>query len=488
MCELEGTVLNLTTSVRVAASVAAVVMLAATAPVAAAQGAAAPAPLEHPLDAERVDVAAISVDGTTIDLRADNMHGEEHDPAALVYTTEVREDGVEVGWDTTGVDAGTVFGDAVTLRMRAVDGPAEVEAEPVRLPARARGATTWTFPAPGRYTLAVMVEGHLLTGEPVTTKEHYTVAVRDGMTDPPEMSTPEMPEEPEESVAPPVARRAAEPLLAAPLTAQAQPTTPGRVVLTEGHVDVVAPRVVDGKLQIQVKDGTTVGRSGGQVRWREPRDVLFQSKADIRTTLPDDPALAFLGDEGDEIYLLPQQQQPGVLWTGWSTEALSAAQVSGAVTWRLTKVDGPGAFGIFTTGSFGDSTVIFNSTDGLPDTHSVPLGTHAHANWGFAKKGTYRLTFDATAKLANGQTVADTEVYTFAVDSAARGGGSPGGGDDSGGENGGEDGGGNSGGGDGDLAYTGATGVLPLAAGGVALLVLGGGVLFVGRRRKAGIR
>jgi surface-anchored protein len=479
--------LNLTTSVRAAASVAAAVVLAATAPVTvAAQGAAASAPLEQLLDAERVDVAAISVDGTAIGLRADDVHGQPHDPASLVYTTEASQDGVEVGWDTSDVDAGMVFGDAVTLRMRAVDGPVDVQAEPLRLPAGERGATTWTFPAPGRYTLAVTVEGHLLTGEPVITEEQYTVAVREGAPESPETTVPDASQE--ESPESPSAQRVAEPLPAAPLAAQAQPapTTPGRVVLTEGHVDAVAPRVLDGKLQIQVKDGTTVGRSGGQVRWREPRDVVFQAKASTKTTLPDDPALAFLGKKGDEIYLLPQQQQTGILWTGWSTEELHAGQVSGQVTWRLTKVDGPGPFGIFTTGSFGDSTVIFDSTDGLPDTHAVPLGTHAHANWGFAKRGTYRLTFEVTAKLAGGQTVTDTEVYTFAVDSAAPGGGSPGGDGSGGGGNGGNDGG--SGGGDGGLAYTGVTGVLPLAAGGVALLVLGGGVLVVGRRRKAGDR
>jgi hypothetical protein len=73
---------------------------------------------------------------------------------------------VEVGWDASDVDAGMVFGDTVMLRMRAVDGPADVRTEPLRLPAGERGTATCTFPAPGRYTLAVTVEGHLLTGEP----------------------------------------------------------------------------------------------------------------------------------------------------------------------------------------------------------------------------------------------------------------------------------------------------------------------------------
>jgi surface-anchored protein/LPXTG-motif cell wall-anchored protein len=137
-------------------------------------------------------------------------------------------------------------------------------------------------------------------------------------------------------------------------------------------------------------------------------------------------------------------------------------------------VDGPGAFGIFTTGSFGDSSVIFNSTDGLPDTHSVPLGTHAHANWGFAKQGVYRLTFEVTATLAGGQTVTDTETYTFTAGDADSNAVTPGGGGTDAGGAGRTPG----------LAATGATGVLPMAAGGVVLLGLGGVAVLVGRRKR----
>jgi surface-anchored protein/LPXTG-motif cell wall-anchored protein len=213
------------------------------------------------------------------------------------------------------------------------------------------------------------------------------------------------------------------------------------------------------------------------VHWREPGDVVFHVKPAAKAALPDDTQLAFLGKPGDEIFLLPQQQQAGILWTGWSTEELHADQVSGPVTWRLTKVDGPGAFGIFTTGSFGDSSVLFNSTDGLPDSHSVPLGTHAHANWGFAKQGVYRLTFEVTAKLSNGQSVTDTATYTFTAGDAdpndvTPSGAGTGGSSDAGG------------GGTPGLADTGATGVLPLAAGGAVLLGLGGAAVLMGRRKR----
>lgn len=443
---------------------------------AAAEDAAASAQIESPLEPGRVDVAAISLDEGVMRLGT----GDGNDPESVVYTTRLSPDGAEVGWDTSEIGVGELFGDTVQLRLRAVDGPAEFHAEPLRLPVGERGATTWTFPAPGRYTLTLAVEANLLTGEPVSTDERYTVAVRpDPVGAPAALPTP--PPTSITSSAPPSEAPApkARALPVTPLAAQPARTTPGRVVLDEGHVDAVAPRLLDGQLQIQVKDGTTVGQARGQVRWREPGDVTFRVKPVAKAALPADTKLAFLGKPGDEIFLLPQQQQAGILWTGWSTEELRADQVTGPVTWRLTKVDGPGAFGIFTTGSFGESTVIFNSTDGLPDNHSVGLGTHAHANWGFAKQGVYRLTFATTAKLRDGRTVNDTEVYTFAVGDADPNTATPGGGGNGGGGSGTRDGNSDSG-----LAYTGVSGMLPLAAGGVVLLGLGGVALVAGRRKR----
>jgi surface-anchored protein/LPXTG-motif cell wall-anchored protein len=474
--------LFLTKPARAAALGAAVTGILSVAPAATAEDAASARP-EHPLDSGRVDVAAISLAEGAIRLGGEDGTGQPQDPESLIYTTTQSAEGTEVGWDTSAIDAGEVFGDAVRMRLSAAEGPAEFRAEPLRLPIGDQGTTTWTFPAPGRYTLTFSIEANLLTGEPVNTEERYTVMVAPA---PAEAPYPPPPYPPPLTPSGPAA--APQALRVAPAAQQA-PATPGRIVLAEGHVDAVAPRLLDGKLQIQVKDGATVGQAGGRAHWREPRDVVFHVKPQSRTALPADPALAFLGKAGDEIFLLPQQQQAGILWTGWSTEELRADQVTGPVTWRLTKVDGPGAFGIFTTGSFGDSTVIFNSADGLPDSHPVALGTHAHANWGFAKQGVYRLTVDTTAKLTNGQTITDTETYTFAVgdidpNSATLG--SAGNGDDASGpgDSSARDTRAGNGNRDPRLADTGVDGVLHMTIAGVVLLGLGGAVVAAGRRRK----
>lgn len=199
------------------------------------------------------------------------------------------------------------------------------------------------------------------------------------------------------------------------------------VVLADGHVDYGA-RLIDGRLQSQVKDSTA-----GAVVWREPADVTFHVRPEARTTLPADERLAFLGRPGDPVWILPQTQRAGLLWPGWNTEEIRAGEVAGPVTWRLVGVEGPGAAAIYTIDAFGRPAVLFNSGDGLPDARDVPLGTHAHGNWAFTRPGTYRLTFEMTARLASGATTTDVEPLAVTVADRAPGtvpppGGSPPGG------------------------------------------------------------
>jgi surface-anchored protein/LPXTG-motif cell wall-anchored protein len=59
--------------------------------------------------------------------------------------------------------------------------------------------------------------------------------------------------------------------------------------------------------------------------------------------------------------------------------------------------------------------VIFNSKDGLPDTYNIRLGTHARGNWAFTASGAYRLTFVRSVTLSSGAVVSDKQVVTFAV-------------------------------------------------------------------------
>ncbi|SMD18059.1 choice-of-anchor M domain-containing protein [Lentzea albidocapillata] len=347
----------------------------------------APAVLAEPVDP--VADAVLDVAGDRLEIEVAQQRVEAADPARPV----------ELTWDTSSIKPGTVFGDRVTLRASVVDS-GEPAAEPVAVPVASTGTLEVDLPGPGGHELRLEATAHALDGRPLAVESVYALSVA-------EVARPE--------VAPQVLPPAPRPEVIAPspqvrVAAQQPPTATGRVVIDRGHVDAVAPRLLPDGLHIQVKDGTVAGTT----TWREPADVELKATSASRTALPASPELAFLGAAGKQVFLLPQTQRADVLWAGWSTEELRPADVSGPVTWSLTAVEGPGAFGLFTTGSFGEPTVLFNSTDGLPDVQSVPLGTHAHANWVFAEPGRYRLTFTATAPGAGGP-LTDTETYTFTI-------------------------------------------------------------------------
>lgn len=202
-------------------------------------------------------------------------------------------------------------------------------------------------------------------------------------------------------------------LVAVALAASALPVaaTPG-VVLSQGHVDVVDVHYEGGELELHVHDETV----DPSVE-REPSEVLLRVLPAAETTVPDDPAYGFLGQPGAPVWVLPETENSDLLWPGLSTEEIEPGTFAGdTVTLKLRKVRGPGALSLFATDPFGAPTVLANSGDGTPDVLSLATGGHQHASWAFTSTGLYRVTFQATATLADGsQVVSDPAIYTFYV-------------------------------------------------------------------------
>ncbi|MFW6690655.1 TIGR03773 family transporter-associated surface protein [Streptomyces sp. MAR4 CNX-425] len=199
---------------------------------------------------------------------------------------------------------------------------------------------------------------------------------------------------------------------AAPPVAPLADTSDERTVIDGGHVDAIAPRLVDGEFRTLLKDS----RNSADVIWREPDSVVMHLTAAGRRTIPD-PAggLAYIGEPGDTFHLIPQVQDPEVIWAGWNTEAFSAADLQDGLTLSLDEVEGPGELAVWAWSAFGEPLPRFDARDGLPDSHPVRAGTHEHANWAFTEEGVYRMTFTFSATLASGEEVADSQVFTMAV-------------------------------------------------------------------------
>lgn len=184
------------------------------------------------------------------------------------------------------------------------------------------------------------------------------------------------------------------------------------VVLSQGHVDAVDVHYEDGELELHVHDETV--DPGVE---RDPADVVLRVLPGAETTVPADPAYRFLGRAGAPVWILPEAENPDLLWPGLSTEEIGPGVFAGdAVTLKLWRVRGPDALSMFTTDAFGTPTVLANSGDGVPDQLTLATGGHQHVSWGFTRAGTYKAVVQASGTLADGtQVVSDPAVYTFQV-------------------------------------------------------------------------
>jgi surface-anchored protein len=177
------------------------------------------------------------------------------------------------------------------------------------------------------------------------------------------------------------------------------------VTLDKGHVDVVDVEYADGGFELHIH-----ADAHGEL---DPADTLLGVLPKAKTTVPNDPAYAFLGAPGRPVWILPQVEDPDLLFPGLSTAELEAGVFSGdQVTLTLCGVSGPGKLSVFTTDGVGNPSVVFNSRNGLPDATTLPVASHQHANWAFSAAGTYRVTFHVTARLAANNQVVTSEPTT----------------------------------------------------------------------------
>lgn len=189
-------------------------------------------------------------------------------------------------------------------------------------------------------------------------------------------------------------------------------TDSGATVVAAGHVDVAA-RVGGGRLTTVIADASD---AAADETLRAPSETVLQVRPEAQTTVPDDPAYSFLGSAGAKTWVLPETEAEGLLWPGWSTEAIPVGATTGGVTWTLDRIDGPGEFALYQT-PFTGPKVFFDTRDGISaaDTFEIPRNIHAHGTWAFSAEGTYCLGFTRSATLASGAAVSDSFTLAFAV-------------------------------------------------------------------------
>ncbi|KUL31870.1 choice-of-anchor M domain-containing protein [Streptomyces regalis] len=190
-------------------------------------------------------------------------------------------------------------------------------------------------------------------------------------------------------------------------TTSPSPTAPAAHVIAEGHIDLAA-RPADGDLEFRIKEGTELNH-----QWYEPDEVVMHVRPAAKRKIPE--GYDFLGIPGDAVWWLPLQQNAGIVWPGWNTTEFAKADLDGRVSFRLDSVQGPGNIAMFHNNAMGVPVVSLNSGDGLPDAHTLGAGTHSHFDWVFSAEGVYRTTFTVSATLADGTKVSDTETIAWVV-------------------------------------------------------------------------
>ncbi|WP_245795794.1 TIGR03773 family transporter-associated surface protein [Actinacidiphila alni] len=175
------------------------------------------------------------------------------------------------------------------------------------------------------------------------------------------------------------------------------PTATGRTVISDGHIDM-GPRLDHGRWIIGIRDD-----SGPSPVWRDPDDTVLQAVDAAAVTVPADKRFSFLGRAGNQVWLLPQVQQQGVLWPGWNSQDPSIVHtVDREVTWKLESVRGPGRFLLFVNESFGTPTILFDTARRLPQETGIDINSHVHGNWAFSAPGTYLLGIRMSARSLSG--------------------------------------------------------------------------------------
>ena len=185
--------------------------------------------------------------------------------------------------------------------------------------------------------------------------------------------------------------------------------------ISVGHVDL-GPRLIDG----QWRAGLRHDAESGAV-WRDPNQTVLRVNDAAIMTAPDSADYPFLADvAGKPVYVVPQTQNPGVVWLGWNTQDPAVtATIDRGLTMRVGPVSGPGRAWLFLqSGTFGKPLLLADS-GAAPGDVWIDSGTHVHANWAFSAPGTYTATVTFLGTTTAGEAVAASTTLRFAVGDAA---------------------------------------------------------------------
>lgn len=180
-----------------------------------------------------------------------------------------------------------------------------------------------------------------------------------------------------------------------------------RTSLTQEHADfrVLYEPGREPALRIVARD------EDHRIDYEGPQVVLLVPEA-ARLELPSGTPF---GEEGQSLWILPQNQFADLLYLGFSAEQIPAGVFNGPLSFQLKQMVGPGTFFAWQAASFGEFLLKFNTADGIgeADRTAPVIGSHEHFNWGFSAPGVYALTFEIQGQRALDGQVVKSNPTTF---------------------------------------------------------------------------
>ncbi|WP_295910034.1 choice-of-anchor M domain-containing protein [uncultured Actinomyces sp.] len=173
------------------------------------------------------------------------------------------------------------------------------------------------------------------------------------------------------------------------------------VELARGHMDLRL-RVDSGaptNYSLVLKDDSLTGEKTSVMRAID--SVTWKVGVNARFTRPQslsDPSYDVLGAIGESSYVLPETQNPDIVWPGVSTEGIDYSQFPKGIDYELKVVESPkdSRVSFFQGGTFGGpANIMVDSADPAKSLIHTDSPTHMHANWVFSRPGHYRLQIRA---------------------------------------------------------------------------------------------
>ncbi|VEI13307.1 choice-of-anchor M domain-containing protein [Trueperella bialowiezensis] len=113
-----------------------------------------------------------------------------------------------------------------------------------------------------------------------------------------------------------------------------------------GHFDIGTTATANG-IQMLIKDDRH-----SPARWVSPASLTFGLGNAAKKKAP--AGIEFIASPGQEVWMIQATQEPNVPWVGANTQHPDLLRnTTGAVTWTLTGVTGPGALAVFESGNLG---------------------------------------------------------------------------------------------------------------------------------------